>query len=197
MYYWYHVLSATQEFNSKLQSFKVSKFQSSKVSNFRNSKVPKFQSLKVPKFQCCKVPKFQSSEIPKVQTSILCFRKYWSHITKMPCHVFWQILTPCYQTSISCFKDIDPTFKIFKKSISCFLIDIDLIFQIFKNFLNGSSGFVGARLFPKNTNVDFHKLEISPKRFSPNEFVLLFYLLKYLGIPKSRIIGFGNDGHVW
>ena len=46
-------------------------------------------------------------------------------------------------------------------SISCFLEDIDLISKISKNSLNGSSGFVGARLVQLFQNGNFRNCETS------------------------------------
>ena len=39
--------------------------------------------------------------------------------------------------------------KVYQIAISCFEEDIDPICKIFENLLDGSSGFVGARLFTK------------------------------------------------
>ena len=56
--------------------FKVSWFQSSLASSFRSDKVSKFQ-------------RFEDSQI-----HLMFVDSYWSHITKMPFHVLWKILTP-------------------------------------------------------------------------------------------------------
>ena len=45
--------------------------------------------------------------------------------------------------------------KLYQISISCFLEDIDRISKFLKKLLDRSSGFVGARLFPKLQFVDF------------------------------------------
>ena len=55
---------------------------------------------------------------------------------------------------ILCF-DIDIG-TIFAKIHSCFVIDIGLIFKILKILLNGSSSFVGARLFQNRPFFEVH-----------------------------------------
>ena len=53
--------------------------------------------------------------------------------------------------------------KNYQNSISCFQEDIDLIFQVFEIFLNGSSGFAGGRLFE-----NFHVSASEGMRFIRN-----------------------------
>ena len=50
--------------------------------------------------------------------------------------------------------------EVYQLSMSCFLIAIDPIFKILKNLSDGSSGFVGARLFHFSKHV-FQDSEIS------------------------------------
>ena len=81
---------------------------------------------------------------------------------------FWKILVPCYQISIS-----------------CFLIDIDLISKISKNFSNESSSFFGARLFQNwqkwiSENLRFINI-IFPKKV-PGIFL---DVLRYAGVSKD------------
>ena len=46
--------------------------------------------------------------------------------------------------------------KTYQIAISCFLEDIDLISNIFKTLLDGSPGFVGARLVQHFQTFEFH-----------------------------------------
>ena len=50
--------------------------------------------------------------------------------------------------------------KMYQMSISCFQEDIDFISKMFRNLLDGSARFVGARLFGNCQNVDFQNFEI-------------------------------------
>ena len=63
-------------------------------------------------------------------------------------------------------------------SMSCFLEDIDLISKILKNLLDGSFGFSGTRLFPKNKMSDFPHFEIYKKK----RFEIIRYFLGVVSV---------------
>ena len=48
----------------------------------------------------------------------------------------------------------------FQNIISCFQVDVGPISKMFKKFLDGSSPFVGARLFEKCQKMNFRLVEI-------------------------------------
>ena len=55
--------------------------------------------------------------------------------------------------------------KLYQNSISCSLEDIDPVSKIFKNVLNGSSGFFGARLVQVFLILDVRSFEIYEHTF--------------------------------
>ena len=93
-----------------------------------------------------------------------------------------------------------PLMVIYQLSNSCFLDDIDLVFKIFKNLSDGSTG-ISARVFsPKNAASDLPALEISNILFSRAEFGLFLYysciIRSHLVGAKSNRIVLGSCGHV-
>ena len=75
-----------------------------------------------------------------------CFLVYWIWVSWFVCS---RLLLSWFPSSIIS--------SIGQMSISCSLTDIDLISKISKNWLDGSSGFVGARLLPNRQFVGFLK----------------------------------------
>ena len=68
-------------------------------------------------------------------------------------YVFLKILIPYSRFPIHVFlKRLIPSSRFSKVAISCFVEDIGPIFTIFKNVLNGSSGFFRAPPFPTISN---------------------------------------------
>ena len=94
-------------------------------------------------------------------------------------------------------------FNVFKRywyrntsfSISCFFIDIELISKIFKIVLDGSPGFVGARLFEKCKILDFRKSEIYKNNINENVPAIALICFLYPGVSKDKnnlVLGLGN-----
>ena len=88
-------------------------------------------------------------------------------------HDYMKILISCHQISIS-----------------CFLIDVDLISTIFKSLLNGSSWLFGPRLFDTFPNYHFPKF-----RDFQNDPGFSWIVLIILVSPELKIIVFGS--HFW
>ena len=106
------------------------------------------------------------------------FRSFEFQSFNISLKLCWKVLIPCYHNSIS-----------------CFLEDIDPIFKIFKNLLDGSSGLFGPRLFHcPFQSFDFHLLNFQKYYF----WQLLFSHIIYgiLVPPKMNNIGLGSHGHV-
>ena len=82
----------------------------------------------------------------------------------------------------------------YKMYNACFLEDIAPIFKSFKNMLDGSSRFVGARLFHNFRNVIVSKMLRFQKDMFRNDLGFLFFR-NILVSPKSKIIGLGSHGH--
>ena len=90
-------------------------------------------------------------------------------------------------------EDIEPILPNFP---FMFFNDIDPIFKMFKEILDGSSGFPGPRLFQK-TKTTNSKILIFPK-------IILFKMIWYVSCicwsilvsPKINNIGSGSHGHV-
>ena len=80
-------------------------------------------------------------------------------------------------------------------SISCFGEDLDLISKIFKMLFDGSSGFVGARLFEHCRNVGFPKNDICKNIWLKcSKKFLIFRGIRVSS--KIKTIGVGAWGHV-
>ena len=91
----------------------------------------------------------------------------------------------------------------YQNYISCFLEDIDPISKIFKNLLDGSSGFCGSRLFQhlqfpvcKISNVRFRNFRFPNIIFFKNDLGCFLDYLECSRSPKIKIFGLGCHGHV-
>ena len=126
--------------------FLVSKFLGFLVAWFLGFLVSKFIGFLASKFLGFKVSRLRSFLVSK----FLGFKVSWLLGFKVSKFQSFKVsMIPYYQNLISCFlKEIDP------------------ISKLFKNLLDGSSGFVGACLFYKIKVFDFQFFEIS----KPNMF---------------------------
>ena len=77
--------------------------------------------------------------------------------------------------------------KVHRVSISCFQEDLDLISNVFKISLYGSSGFFGASLFENYHCLDFPKFDIC-KNHIFSKMLHGFSLISFRcpGVPKDR-----------
>ena len=125
------------------------------------------KSVRVSRFQSFLVSRFQSFLVLKSQ----------SFKDAKTSNILWKISIPYYQISMS-----------------CFLADTDPIFKIFKNLLDGSSGWHVS--FPAcstcSTHLIFSKWYLGKViwEFSLGDFKSI------LVSPKINNMGFGSHGHV-
>ena len=89
----------------------------------------------------------------------------------------------------------NPLFPYYQMSISCFLEDIDPIFKISKNLLDGSSEIVGLVFSNIFKNINFQHFEVYKHTTVQKLFGFFLGSFKASWCPKDNI-GFGSHGHV-
>ena len=84
---------------------------------------------------------------------------------------------------MKCFLEgIDPN----QMTVSCFLEDLDPTSKIFKNILDGSSGFPGPRLFHNVRTFMFSKCSIPKNLLWGNDAACFSNSLEYTGVSKDK-----------